>query len=104
MRLGAGREGGDLLVADMNPLDLPLAADRVGQAVQAVADDAVNSLDAGRGESFGELVRNCLHVPLLGEETGRRRPCRRIQKISGILSIFLDIFAGGLSCGTFRSF
>ena len=60
MRLGAGREGGDLLVPDMDPLDLPLAAYRVRQAVQAVADDAVNPFDACGGEGLSELLCNCV--------------------------------------------
>ena len=58
MRLGARREGGDLLVPDMHPLDLALAADRVGQPVQAVADDAVDPLDTGGSEDFRELISN----------------------------------------------
>ena len=61
MRLGAGREGRDLFVAHVHPFDLALAAQRVGQPVQAVADDAINPLHAGRGEGFGELVRDCFH-------------------------------------------
>ena len=61
MRLGAGRERGDLLVPDMDPLDLALPADGVGQAVQAVADDAVDPLDPRSGEGFRELVS---HGPL----------------------------------------
>ena len=60
MRLGAGREGGDLLVPDMDPLDLPLAAYRIRQAVQAVADDAVNPFDACGGEGLSELLCNCV--------------------------------------------
>ena len=56
MRLGAGREGRDLLVPDMDPFDLALSADRVGEAVEAVADDAVDPLDAGRGEGLRELI------------------------------------------------
>ena len=48
MSVGTGRERSDLLVAHMEPLDLALAADRVGQAVQAVADDAVDPLHASR--------------------------------------------------------
>ena len=60
MRLGAGRERRDLLVPDMDPLDLALPADGVGQAVQAVADNAVDPLDARRGEGLGELVCNGL--------------------------------------------
>ena len=54
MRLGAGRKRGDLLVPDMDPLDLALAAHRVGQSIQAVADDAVDSLDASGGERLRE--------------------------------------------------
>jgi hypothetical protein len=43
MRLGAGREGGDLFMADVNPLDLALSSQRVGTPIEAVADDAVDS-------------------------------------------------------------
>ncbi len=56
MGLGPGREGGHLLVTHVNPFDLALATDRVGQAVQAVADDAVDALNPGGGEGFGELI------------------------------------------------
>ena len=62
VRLGAGREGGDLLVPDMDPLDLAVAADGIGQAVQAVADDAVDPLDASGGEDVSELIRNGSHA------------------------------------------
>ena len=48
VRLGAGRESGNLFVPDMNPRDLALAAERVGQTVQAVTDDTVDPLDASR--------------------------------------------------------
>lgn len=58
MRLGTRREGRDLLMTDMNPLDLALAPQRVGQPVQAVADDAVDTLHARRGENLRELVRD----------------------------------------------
>ena len=40
LRLGAGRERADLLVAYADPLDAVLAADRVGDRVERVADDA----------------------------------------------------------------
>src|SRR5271154_2344220 len=56
MRLRACREGGDLLVPDMDPLDLPLPADRVGQAIEAIADDSIDSLDARGGQRLRELV------------------------------------------------
>jgi hypothetical protein len=60
MRLGASSESSDLLVSHMYPLDLALAADRISQAVQAVADDAVYSLDAGGSERFRKLISYCL--------------------------------------------
>jgi hypothetical protein len=56
MRLGARRERGNLLVPNMHPLDLALATDGVGQPVQAVPDNAVNPLDAGRCERLRELI------------------------------------------------
>ena len=49
MGLGAGGKSRDLLVPDMRPIDLAPAADRVGEAVQAVTDNAVNAFDAGGG-------------------------------------------------------
>jgi hypothetical protein len=59
--LGASREGGDLFVPHMHPLNLALAADGVGQTVQAVADDSIDPLDAGGGEDGSELIRNGSH-------------------------------------------
>src|SRR5229473_3125614 len=56
MRLGARGKGGDLLVPDMQPFDLALPTNRIGKAVQAVADNAVNPLDTSGGEGLGELV------------------------------------------------
>ena len=58
MRVGAGREGRDLLVADVQPLDAAMAPQRVGKTVQAVADDAVDPLHAGGGERLDHLVGN----------------------------------------------
>jgi hypothetical protein len=72
MRLGAGRERRDLLMPDMDPLDLPLSADGVGQPVQAVADNAVDPLDTRSGESLRELVCNGPHhlAPFSAFESG----------------------------------
>src|SRR5262249_21106619 len=56
MRLGAGRERGDLLVPDVDPLDLSLAPQGVGQPIEAVAHDPVDAFHAGGGERFDELV------------------------------------------------
>jgi hypothetical protein len=58
MRLGTSREGRDLLVPDVHPLDLALAPQRVGQPIQAVADDAVDTFHARCGENLRELVRD----------------------------------------------
>jgi hypothetical protein len=61
MRFGAGGEGGDLLVTDVQPFDLALPANRIGQAVEAVTDNAVDTFDTGDSESFGKLVRSSSH-------------------------------------------
>ena len=58
MRLGAGGERCHLLMPDMNPFDLALAAQRVGQPVETVADDAVNPFDSCGGENLGKLISN----------------------------------------------
>src|SRR5262249_17331439 len=47
MRFGARCEGGNLLVPDVHPLDLAQAANSIGDAVEAVAANAVNPLYAG---------------------------------------------------------
>src|SRR4029077_16369047 len=60
MRLGARGESGDLLVPDVHPLDLALPADGIRNAVQAIADNAIDALDAGCREDLGELIRHCL--------------------------------------------
>ena len=56
MRLGTRCEGCDFFVPDMHPLYLPLAAKRVRQPVQAVADNAVNPLDTCCSEGFRKLI------------------------------------------------
>jgi hypothetical protein len=58
VRLGACRESRDLLVPDMHPLDLALAAQRVGQSIQAVADNTVDPPDAGCSEGSSKLIRD----------------------------------------------
>jgi len=61
MRLRAGRKCRDLLVADMEPFDLALAADRVRQAIEAVADNALDPLHARGRQRLGKLVCNRCH-------------------------------------------
>ena len=64
VRLGARRESGNFLVSDMHPFDLALAPNRVGQPVQAVADNTVDPLDTGCSEGFGKLISDSFcHVP-----------------------------------------
>jgi hypothetical protein len=46
MRLGAPREGGNLLVPDVYPLDLAMPANGISGAVQGIARNAVCALDA----------------------------------------------------------
>jgi hypothetical protein len=58
MRLGARRERCHLLVPYMDPLDLALLSDCIGETVQAVADNAVDALDASRGKGFRGLIGN----------------------------------------------
>ena len=61
MRLGTSCEGRDLLVPDVDPLDLALSPQRVGEAVEAIADNAIDPLDASRSQGLHELIsyRSC---------------------------------------------
>src|SRR5271156_1939424 len=59
MRLRTRGKGPDLPVPDMNPLDLSLATKRVCQTIEAIADDAIDALDAGRCEHFHKLICDC---------------------------------------------
>jgi len=43
MRVGARGEGGDLFVPHVQPLNAAMAAQRIGEAVEAVADNAVDA-------------------------------------------------------------
>ena len=67
MRLGTRRESGHLLVPDMHPVDLAVAANRVGQPIEAVADNAVDSFDTNCRENFCELISDgfAIYCPLL---------------------------------------
>src|SRR5258708_4381772 len=72
MRLGARCESGDLLVPHMQPLDAAVSAHRIGNAVQAVANNTVDPLDACRGQHFNKLISYGLshfhpHADAIGE-------------------------------------
>jgi hypothetical protein len=45
-------------VADVQPFDRPLAANRIGDAVETVTDDAKHALDTGRRQRLDELIRD----------------------------------------------
>jgi hypothetical protein len=45
----------------MDPLDLPLTTDRIGDSVEAIANDVVDALDTGDCEDLSELIRYCTH-------------------------------------------
>ena len=49
-------EGARFLVSDMHPGDLALPTNGIGNAVEAVADNAEDPFDAGRGEDLRELI------------------------------------------------
>ena len=56
MRLGASREGSDLLVPDVDPLDLALSSQSVGEGIEGIADYAIDPLDARGCEGLRELI------------------------------------------------
>jgi len=56
MRLGASRKGSDLLVPDMDPLDFALSSQSVGEAIETIADYAIDPLDARGREGLHELI------------------------------------------------
>src|SRR5258705_13270434 len=60
MRIRASRERGDFLVPDMQPLNAAMAPQRIGEAIEAVAHDSINTLDTRGGEGFDHLVCNCV--------------------------------------------
>ena len=60
VRFGARGEGRHFLVAHVNPLDFRLPANGVREAVEAVANDSVYSLNPRCRENLRKLICNCL--------------------------------------------
>ncbi len=58
--LRSGGERGRLLVPDLDPVDVRVAADRVDDRVETVADHPVQAFDACPGEDVDELLRHVL--------------------------------------------
>ena len=65
-------------MAEVDPLDPALPSDGVGQAIQAVADDAVDPLGAGGRQDLRKLVRDGSHQP----SPVRARAVRRLYRPS----------------------
>ena len=67
LRFAGGGEGRDLLMPDVDPVDRLALAQRVGEAVQAVADHAEDALDAGLGQRLCDEVCDIvdLHVGMI---------------------------------------
>ncbi len=60
VRFGTGREGPCLFIAHMHPTNPALPAQRISDAIEAVAHHAVYALNARDCERLGNLVCNCL--------------------------------------------
>ena len=56
LRFSRGGKGCDLFMPDVDPVDRLSLAQRVGEAVQAVADHAEDALDAGLGQGLCDKV------------------------------------------------
>jgi hypothetical protein len=52
----------------MDPLDLALAAKRVRQPIETIADNAINPLNTSCGEDFRKLIGHRVHG-VLGSST-----------------------------------
>ena len=70
MGVGAGGEGGDLFVAHVQPFDPAAPANGVGEAVQAVAHDAVDALNSSGDEHLDHLVGDGLGHHILQGAAG----------------------------------
>gem|GEM_PF-6150929 len=62
MRFGSSRERCNLLVAHVLPLYLPLTSNSVRQSIEAISNEAVDTLNTGRHKNLHNLVSDGLHV------------------------------------------
>jgi hypothetical protein len=93
LRLCAGRESRNLFMADMDPFDLALAPDRVGDAVEAIANDAIDTFHADRCQGLGELVCHGFHSCTLSSKS----TAFAVQSLSTSTTAWAK--ACGASCG-----
>src|ERR1700722_8950006 len=81
--LGTSSEGSNFLMSDMQPFDFALATYGIGKAVEAVADDTVDPLDACNRQGLSELVRNSIHIVSPGSIKCMGRARRSLQAGAG---------------------
>ena len=62
LRFARGGKGGDLFMPDVNPVDRLSLAQRVGEAIEAVADDAEDALDAGLRQRLCDKVCDIVNL------------------------------------------
>ena len=100
MRFSACGKGCGFFVAHVNPLDLLLAAQRVGKAVQRIADHAIHTFNAGLLKSLGDEIGYCsghggrlsksdkrwLGLPFPKQDRHCIRPCRFLKRSMKICS------------------
>src|SRR3984885_3882940 len=60
MRFCAGREGGCLFMAHANPLDVLAGANRIRDAIERIARDAINSLNVRSHQDVYQQVSHSL--------------------------------------------
>ena len=101
MRLGTRSERGHLLVPDMHPVYPALTAERVGQPVEAVSDNAIDSLDTRCCEGFRELIgdglchdRSPRSVRTMVRRVSRWRAVRRIDIACPRIGLWILICPG----------
>src|ERR1700678_2087703 len=70
---------------DMNPLDLALSSQRVGEAVEAIADNAIDPFNARCGQGLYELVGYCFCHFSSPPSRDRRSLCQSIISLSSMI-------------------
>src|SRR5215471_3261424 len=107
MRFRAGGKRRRLFMPHMNPSNSPLSANRVGDSVERVTCDSVNSLDSRSGESVHNQVRNfflrhgAIHPLFFSPCMAQPTTCRFLIIPSALLSnsdhalLPLRLFFGG---------
>lgn len=87
LRLGAGGESGAFFMPYVNPVDASQPPKRIGEAVQRIADDAVDSFHAGLLQRLGQILRSSFaHMSL--PKNGRARRHERAEDCMPISALY----------------